>query len=137
MPEVRSLQMVTPFESSFANLHEREQLLMLQGCALCRITRRLDEGSTRSKQEWKTCRAELGVPVEVFTVDVAPTALLEAVGHRAPAVAAVTRDGRTIALMDPDALERCRGSVADLRGRLAYRLASLGLTLPDAASGAA
>lgn len=131
MRTVSRLQMVTPFDAEVANLDQEQQLLMLQGCALCRITRRVDEGSTRSKAEWKTCKAELGVPVEVFTKDVAPAALLAAIGHSAPAVAAVTSDGETIALMDEDGIARCKGSVADLRGRLKYRLASLELTLPE------
>ncbi len=130
MRTVSRLQMVTPFDAEIADLEKKEQLLMLQGCALCRITRRLDEGSTRSKEEWKSCKAELGVPVEVFTEDVAPRSLLEAIGHAAPAVAAVTSDGETIALMDEAALARCKGSVADLRGRLKYRMAALELAIP-------
>lgn len=130
MRTVSRLQMVTPFDSEIADLEMEQQLLLLRGCALCRITRRVDEGSTRAKEEWKTCKAELGVPVEVFTKDVAPAALLEAIGHHAPAVAAVTTDGEIVSLMDEAAIARCKGSVADLRGRLKYRMASLELAMP-------
>ncbi len=122
--------MVTPFDSDIAELEMEQQVLLLRGCALCRITRRLDEDRTDAKEEWKTCRAELGVPVEVFTKDVAPGALLEAIGNRAPAVAAVTTHGEIIPLMDEAAIARCKGSVADLRGRLKYRMASLELAMP-------
>jgi hypothetical protein len=128
MQRVARLQMVTPFRSDVAGLDEDEQVVMLKGCALCRITRDLDAGTTRSKSEWKTCKTELGVPIDVFPVDGAPAELLRLVSEP-PAVCALTDAGTRIVLLDADALDRCRGSVADFRGRLAYRLAMLDLTI--------
>lgn len=102
---------------------------MLKGCALCTITRDLDSGTTRNKPEWKQCKAELGVPVVVYTQDTAPAAVMAAAERSAPAVLAETGAGAVSLLMDKAQLERCRGSVADFRGRLRYRLETLGLTM--------
>ena len=129
MRRVQSLQMVTPFQSDIAELDRDAQVVLLKGCALCQITRQVDAGSTRNKPEWKSCKAELGVPVEVFALDQASAALLDVIDHRAPAVCALADDGEVLLLLDQEALARCRGSVQDFRGRLAYRLAMLDLSL--------
>lgn len=121
--------MVTPFDSSIATLSARDQLVKLKGCALCAITRDLENDSTRSKPEWKSCQAEIGVPVEVVTVDRANALTLEALEHRAPGVCAETEDGDVVRLLDKESLARCRGSVPDFRGRLLFRARSLDLLL--------
>lgn len=126
---IKKLIMVTPFESSIATLSQEEQLLKLKGCALCAITRQLDAGSTRNKPEWKECKAEIGVPVEVVTVDRADSATLAALEHHAPGVCAEVEDGQVLRLFDEEMLARCRGSVADFRGRLLFRVSSLDLQL--------
>jgi hypothetical protein len=131
MPEiVKRLVMVTPFHSNIANLPETEQLLMLNGCVLCAITRDLARGSVRSKAEWKECKAELGVPIDVSTIDKAEPRVLETIDRKAPAVCAETTGGQLHLLLAEDALAQCKGSVRDFRGRILFRLAALDLVLP-------
>lgn len=130
MPQrVKRLIMITPFDSSVADLGIAEQLVLLKGCVLCRITRDLDAGSTRSKAEWKACKAEIGAPVEVFTLDRAEPPVVAAIAGQAPAVCAETEDGSFHLLLDEPVLARCNGSVADFRGRLYYRASTLGLQI--------
>lgn len=130
---VTRLQLITPFHSSVAELSRDDQLLLLKGCALCRVTREVDLGSTRNKPEWKACKVELGVAIEVFAQNEAPSAVLQALaGDEPPAVFAVA-PGQLHLVLNRRSLERCNGSVRDFRGRLGFRLAQLGLTLPPAA----
>ena len=126
MTQVKRLVMVTPFDKSIISLSDAEQLVLLKGCVLCQITRDVANGRTQTKPEWKTCRAEIGVRIDVVTADVAEAAVLEAIGHEPPAVCAETNDGRFVELLGASALARCNGSVSDFRGRLSFRLASLG-----------
>jgi hypothetical protein len=119
------LIMVTPFDSSIATLSAEDQLVKLKGCALCAITRDLEHGSARNKPEWKCCKAEIGVPVEVVTVDRADALTLVALEHRAPGVCAEADDGEVVRVLDDESLERCRGT--DFRGRLLFRARSLDL----------
>jgi hypothetical protein len=126
---IERLIMITPFQSSIELLELEEQLVMLKGCALCRITRDLDNNSTRSKAEWKSCKAQLGVPIDVITIDKISPAIAQAIENRAPAVCAATEDGKIILLLDQESLERCNGRIGDFRGRLMFRAASLDLTL--------
>jgi hypothetical protein len=126
--QISKLVMVTPFKSSITTLSEEEQLLMLKGCVLCQITRDVDAGSTRSKAEWRSCKAELGLPIEVLTVDTVPQHVAIVMG-RPPVVCAVLEDESVVALLDGPSLARCRGSVADFRGRLLYRIAALDLAI--------
>ena len=134
MAQITLLEMITPFQSTFGQLSRDEQLLRLKGCVLCQITRDVDNDSTRSKDEWRECRSELGVPVQVYTEDTASPELREASGGRPPAVCGVTTGGETVLLMDEAALARCAGSVQDFRGRLLYKIAALGheLAAPEA-----
>ncbi|MEZ4448235.1 MAG: hypothetical protein R3B09_02065 [Nannocystaceae bacterium] len=127
--QVTRLIMVTPFDSTLGDLDLAEQLVLLKGCVLCRITRDLEAGTTGPKPEWRACKAEIGAPVDVFTVDRAGPAILEVIGGKAPAVCAETDDGAIHQLLDEPALARCKGSVADFRGRLYYRVSALGLQL--------
>ena len=126
---VARLIMITPFDSSIAQLSDSEQLLLLKGCALCAITRDLENNSTGNKPEWKDCKSELGAPIFVFTLDVIEPRLHALIQGNAPAVCAETEAGELFLLLDPAAIERCKGSVADFRGRLLYRASTLGLSL--------
>jgi hypothetical protein len=128
---VRRLILVTPFERGVGELTVEEQLVILKGCALCQITRQLDANSTRNKPEWKQCKAEMGVPIDVHTVDVAEPVVLQAIHRSAPAVCAESEDRRVYLVLDKLALAQCNGSVRDFRGRLKFRLATLGLELPN------
>jgi len=125
---IEKLIMVTPFGSGIASLSEEEQLVLLKGCVLCQITRDLDNGSTRSKTDWRACKAELGVEVAIYTLDRADAHLLDVIGHEAPAVCALA-EGEYHLLLDQAVLARCKGSVADFRGRLGFRASALGLDL--------
>ena len=135
MEPISRLVMVTPFNSDIVSLSEDEQLVLLRGCVLCQITREVENGSTRSKNDWKSCKEELGCPIDIFTIDKVDAATAEAIERQAPAVCARTTDGRVIRLMAEDELARCRGSVRDFRGRLLYRLAAVGLTLGPSVGG--
>lgn len=135
MEPIARLIMVTPFDSSIASLSADEQLVRLRGCVLCQITRDVDNGSTRTKPEWKNCKEEFGCAIDIFTIDRIDSAIAEAIENQAPAVCARTQNGRVIRLMAEDELARCRGSVPDFRGRLMYRLAAVGLSIgPPGAS---
>lgn len=129
MERIKRLIMVTPFDSSIASLSVDEQLVLLRGCVLCQITRDVAGGSTRSKSEWKSCKAELGCVIDVLTVDKIDSATAQAIENSAPAVCAETASGKVLRLMAEEELARCRGSVPDFRGRLFYRLAAAGLTI--------
>jgi len=104
-----------------------KKALRLGGCALCTIT----HGLAGERSEWKECKEELGVPVEYVHRDEIAPELQEALRGELPAVVAEA-GGQRIQLMDRDALERCRGSVADLRGRMVYFASTHGLALPTA-----
>ena len=127
--QVERLIMVTPFDSGIAELSRDDQLVLLKGCVLCQITRDLDNGSTRNKSEWKACKAEIGAPIEIFTVDRAEPRVLALIDNEAPAVCAEVAGGALHLLMDRATLARCKGSVADFRGRLSFRASALGLDL--------
>jgi hypothetical protein len=126
---ISRLVMVTPFHSTVAKLAAPEQLVLLKGCVLCQITRDVAAGSIRTKPEWRSCRDELGVRIDVQTVDVIDEDTLRAINSAPPAVCAVMPDGGIHLLLDAPALERCNGSVVDFRGRLLFRIAALGLAL--------
>jgi len=99
--------------------------LKLGGCALCSIT----HGITGERSAWRDCREEIGVPVEYVHRDEVDGALEAAVGGSLPCVVAEV-EGRLIRLLDREVLERCRGSVADFRGRLSYFASKERLRLP-------
>lgn len=99
--------------------------LKLGGCALCSIT----HGVTGERSTWRDCREEIGVPVEYVHRDEVQGALGEAVGDSLPCVIAAV-EGELIRLLDREVLERCKGSVADFRGRLAYFASKERLILP-------
>ena len=78
MEPIARLIMVTPFDSSIASLSADEQLVRLRGCVLCQITRDLDNGSTRTKPEWKSCKEEFGCAIDILTIDRIDSAIAEA-----------------------------------------------------------
>ena len=114
-----------------AFIDSAKKLLMINGCALCSIT----HGLTSEKQEWKSCRDELGIPVDYLHRDELSTDLRHLVGDSLPAVVAVAGEEYHV-LMSAEVLERCRGSVADFRGRLQTCATMKELTLPRSRSAA-
>lgn len=128
---VTGLQMITPFDRSIADLSRDQQLLLLRGCALCRVTRQLDQDSRAPKPEWNECVAELGVPIQVLTQDKASAAALQAIGEDGPPAVFAVAPGQFRLVMNRESIRRCSGRVSDFRGRLMFRLAQLGLSLPS------
>jgi hypothetical protein len=101
------------------------KLLRLNGCTLCAIT----HGPLGEKAEWKDCKAELGVPIDYLHRDELDAELTRLVGDALPAVVAETAAGRVL-LLGPEVLERCKTSVAELKGKLLWHARVKGLELP-------
>jgi len=108
-----------------AAVDSARKVLMLQGCALCSIT----HGLTGETREWKDCREQIGVPVEYVHLDEMSTELHEIVGESVPSVVASAGDEYFV-LLEPEVLDRCKGSVADFKGRLRLHAAMRDLHLP-------
>ncbi len=98
-----------------AFLDSARKLLRLNGCTLCSIT----HGLAGEKSEWRECKEEIGVPVDYVHRDEISAELRGVVGDQLPCIVAQTGTD-LILLLAPDVLERCQGSVADLKGRLSY-----------------
>jgi hypothetical protein len=98
-----------------AFLDSARKLLRLNGCTLCSIT----HGLAGEKSEWRECKEEIGVPVDYVHRDEISAELHSVVGDQLPCIVAQTGTD-LILLLAPDVLERCQGSVADLKGRLSY-----------------
>jgi len=109
-----------------AIMDSARKVLRLNGCDLCTIT----HGITGEKKEMTSCRESLGVPVDYVHRDEMDGTLIDATGTKLPAVVAHSGSS-TWLLLDRDAITRCKGSVSDLRGRLGFHAAKLGLLLPD------
>jgi hypothetical protein len=92
-----------------------KKLLMIRGCTLCSIT----HGLAGEKSEWRDCKEEIGVPVDYVHKDEVTPALGGVVREKLPCIVAEA-GGELTLLLGPDVLDRCQGSVADLRGRLHY-----------------
>src|SRR5436309_2725239 len=90
-----------------------KKLLGIHGCALCSLTHSV----IGERSEWRSCRETLGVPVAYFHRDELTPEIRRSVGEALPVVAAQVA-GETIVLLDSHAIDRCNGSIADLRGRL-------------------
>ncbi|MCC7542182.1 MAG: hypothetical protein IT379_38545 [Deltaproteobacteria bacterium] len=103
-----------------------KKVLRVQGCTLCEIT----HGALGERTEWRSCRDTLGVPVEAFHRDDMPPRLRELAGDRLPCIVAEAQDGELVVVLEPEVIARCRGSAADLRGKLLFHVARLGLKLP-------
>ncbi len=107
-----------------ALMDSARKLLSINGCALCSITHSL----AGEKSEWKNCREEIGVPVDYVHRDEIDPDLAAVVHGSLPAVVAEAA-GQRILLLAPDVLSRCRGSVADLKGRISAHAAMRNLEL--------
>jgi hypothetical protein len=108
-----------------ALLDSARKLLRLNGCTLCSIT----HGLAGEKSEWRECKEEIGVPVDYVHRDEISAELRGVVGDQLPCIVAQTGTD-LILLLAPDVLERCQGSVADLKGRLSYFASVNRLELP-------
>jgi hypothetical protein len=113
-----------------AFLDSARKLLQINGCTLCSIT----HGLAGEKSEWKECKEEIGVPVDYVHKDELWPALETAINGKLPCVVAQTGDDLVL-LLGPDVLDRCKGSVADLKGRLTVFSSMNGLELPQTFAG--
>ena len=104
------------------------KVLKIQGCTLCSIT----HGLTGEKEDWRDCKDELGVPVDYVHRDEVTARLSENIGERRPAVVAEAGGNYTV-LLGPEVLDRCRGSVADFKGRLMAYASMNALQFPQEA----
>jgi len=106
-----------------------KKLLMIRGCTLCSIT----HGLAGEKSEWRDCKEEIGVPVDYVHKDEITPALARVLGDGDANLPCVVAEagGELILLLGPDVLDRCKGSVADLKGRLGVFSAMKGLELPQ------
>lgn len=111
-----------------AVLDSAKKLLRIKGCTLCAIT----HGLAGEKSEWRDCKEELGVPIDYVHRDEISEHLRGVVGDKLPCVVARTGED-FVFLLGPDVLERCQGSVADLKGRLQTLSAMRRLALPEPA----
>ncbi|HEV8582370.1 MAG TPA: hypothetical protein VGX68_25160 [Thermoanaerobaculia bacterium] len=109
-----------------AFLDSAKKVLRIKGCTLCAIT----HGLAGEKSEWRECREELGVQIDYVHRDEISEDLRRVAGDNLPCVVAGT-NGDLVYLLGPDVLERCRGSVADLKGRLRVFAAMRQLELPE------
>jgi hypothetical protein len=116
-----------------AFLDSARKLLQIKGCTLCTIT----HGLAGEKSEWKDCKEEIGVPVDYVHKDEIKPELQRAIGGDGGNLPCVVAEagGELIFLLGPDVLDRCKGSVADLKGRLGVFSAMKGLELPEALAG--
>jgi hypothetical protein len=108
-----------------ALLDSARKVLRIKGCTLCAIT----HGLAGEKSDWTECKATLGVPVDYLHRDEVTPELRQLIGDQLPHVVAQT-DGELIPLLSPAVLDRCKGSVADFKGRLGYHASLHQLALP-------
>lgn len=109
-----------------AAVDSARKLLRLKGCALCAIT----HGLMGEKRDWVECKETLGVQVDYVHTDELTPKIEEVVAGQVPSILAEV-DGDLILLVKPDTLERCRGSVHDLKGRIKTYAAMNRVRLPD------
>ena len=102
-----------------ALMDSAKKLLSLNGCSLCSIT----HGLAGEKNEWKNCQEEFGVPIDYLHNDEIPLHLDSIIAGRLPCILAVTGNHIKM-LLTPEVLDRAKGSVGDLKGRL-YTHASM------------
>jgi hypothetical protein len=108
-----------------AFLDSAKKFLRIKGCTLCAIT----HGLAGEKSEWRDCKEELGVPIDYVHRDEVSADLQRVVGSNLPCVVAQTGND-LVFLLGPDVLDRCKGNVADLKGRLNILAAMKHLELP-------
>lgn len=117
---VDELILVYAADSGFAAglLDSAKKLLHLNGCTLCALT----HGLAGEKSEWRSCKEELGVQVTPYHRDDMPAPVAKVAAGKLPVILARSGDD-LVTLLEADAIDRCRGSVEDLRGRLMFHLA--------------
>jgi hypothetical protein len=108
-----------------AFLDSAKKVLRIKGCTLCSIT----HGLAGEKSEWRECKEEIGLPVDYVHRDEISGELKAVVGDQLPCIVAQAGNDLVL-LLTPDVLERCQGSVADLKGRLHYFASVHGLEMP-------
>ncbi|HEV3456349.1 MAG TPA: hypothetical protein VHG32_07300 [Thermoanaerobaculia bacterium] len=108
-----------------ALLDSARKVLQIKGCTLCAIT----HGLAGERSDWSECKAELGVPVDYLHRDEVTPELRQLIGDQLPCVVGQAKD-ELITLLTPAVLDRCKGSVADFKGRLQYHASLHGLVLP-------
>ncbi|MDA8018891.1 MAG: hypothetical protein MPN21_15730 [Thermoanaerobaculia bacterium] len=109
-----------------------KKLLQVRGCSLCALT----HGLTGEKEEWRSCRDEIGVPIDTYHLDDQPSDVERVAAGAYPCVLAKSGD-ELMLLLGPDTLDRLRGSVNDLRARLDIHATMRGLELPEGPPAAA
>ena len=109
-----------------------KKLFTVKGCSLCAIT----HGLAGERFEWRECKEELGVPIDVYHRDDMPQEIERATDGELPKVLARVGD-ELVPILGPDVLERMRGNVADFRGRLTTHAAMRGLEIPTATAAGA
>lgn len=130
--EIQRLVFVFDADSGLvgAVVDSAKKMLTIKGCALCSIT----HGVLGEKKDWKSCKEELGVPIDYMHRDEVPAALRELVIDRLPCIVAEVGN-EAILLVAPDVLERCKGSVADLKGRIRFYATANNLLLAEPQGG--
>jgi hypothetical protein len=122
--QIEELILVYSARSGLASaiVDSAKKLLRLKGCTLCTIT----HGTVGERPEWQECKEALGVPIRYYHRDDLPQDLQRFGADALPCILARV-GGEYRLLLDPEALERCNGHVADLRGRVRHRAALEGL----------
>ena len=100
--------------------------LVGRGCPLCAVT----HGLARKRSSWEQYESELAVPITYLHADELGDIPDRHPSLELPCVLAELGDGEQIVILDAKSLRRARGTEADLKGRLEFRAAALGLTLP-------
>ncbi len=103
-----------------------KKLLSINGCPLCSLTHSL----VGERSEWKSCKDTLGVPIDYVHRNEITSRMHTALGNAAlPCVLAQSGDD-IVVLLTSDTIQRCNGSIADLRGRLGVHAAMRELAFP-------
>lgn len=109
-----------------AFLDSAKKVLKIKGCSLCAIT----HGLAGERSEWSDCKAELGVPIDIYHRDDMPQEVAAIAGGELPCVLAEV-EGDLVPLLGPAVLDRMRGDVSDFKGRLLTHAAMRGLAIRD------
>jgi hypothetical protein len=115
-----------------AVIDSMKKLFQLNGCTLCSIT----HGLAGEKDEWKSCKEEIGVEIDYVHRDEVTPALAAVIKDQYPCILAKTAD-KEVLLLTPEVLDRCKGSISDLKGRLRTYAAMNKLFFPAWESSAA
>lgn len=102
-----------------------KKLLSINGCPLCSLTHSL----AGERGEWKSCKESIGVPIDYVHRDELTPRLKNVISRELPCVVAEV-DGELTVVLTAEVIARCKGSVADLRGRLNTHAAMRGLSFP-------